>query len=208
MAYLILVRHGMSEYNAKSLWTGWDDPSITKEGRQQARKAGEALKDMHIDQGFTPPQKRSKETLQEILSTIGQSNIPITEDRAIMERNYGVYTAKNKWEIKKEVGDIEFLNLRRGWDYPIPNGESLKQVYKRVIPFFKKQILPQLIAGKNIIIVSSGNALRSLVKYLEHIPDDKIAEFEIGIGQVLCYQIDANGVVVGKEIRTEKTQVP
>lgn len=208
MAYLILVRHGMSEYNAKSLWTGWDDPSLTDEGQEQARFAAKAIEDIPINSAFVPPQKRSIETLQRILSTLNRVDIPITQDNAIKERNYGIYTAKNKWEIQKELGVEEFQKIRRGWDYPIQSGESLKSVYDRVIPYYQQHIQPELISGKNVIIVSSGNALRSLVKHLENIPDDKIADFEIGIGQVLCYQIDANGVVVEKEIRTEKTQVP
>lgn len=207
MAYLILIRHCMSSYNAKGLWTGWDDPSLTEEGREQAKQAAMALLHMPIDLAFTPPQKRSKETLQEILSAL-QKGVPIVEDKAIMERDYGIYTAKNKWEIKKQLGEEEFLRLRRGWDYPIPNGESLKQVYNRVIPFYQSHMLPKLMEGKNIILVSSGNALRSLVKFLDSIPDDKIAQFEIAVGEILIYTIDENGKVVSKERRNATNPVP
>ena len=207
MAYLILIRHCMSSYNAKGLWTGWDDPSLTDEGRQQAKLAAKALKNIAIDVAFVPPQKRSIETLQEILAVL-QKNVPITKDRAIMERNYGDFTAKNKWEVKKELGDEEFLNLRRGWDYPIPNGESLKQVYSRVIPFYQNQILPKLKIGKNVILVSSGNALRSLVKLLDNIPDAKISQFEIAVGEILIYTVDEKGNVVHREKRNSQNPVP
>jgi len=207
MAYLILIRHCMSSYNAKGLWTGWDDPSLTDEGRQQAKLAAKALKNIAIDVAFVPPQKRSIETLQEILAVL-QKNVPITKDRAIMERNYGDFTAKNKWEVKKELGDEEFLNLRRGWDYPIPNGESLKQVYSRVIPFYQNQILPKLKIGKNVILVSSGNALRSLVKLLDNIPDAQISQFEIAVGEILIYTVDEKGNVVHREKRNSQNPVP
>ena len=207
MAYLILIRHCMSSYNAKGLWTGWDDPSLTDEGRQQAKLAAKTLKNIAIDVAFVPPQKRSIETLQEILAVL-QKNVPITKDRAIMERNYGDFTAKNKWEVKKELGDEEFLNLRRGWDYPIPNGESLKQVYSRVIPFYQNQILPKLKIGKNVILVSSGNALRSLVKLLDNIPDAQISQFEIAVGEILIYTVDEKGNVVHREKRNSQNPVP
>src|SRR3989344_4445654 len=138
MSYLVLVRHGKSEWNEKGLWTGWRD-------------------------------------------------IPLNE------RNYGDYTEKNKWQIKEEVGEEEFQKIRRSWDYPPPNGESLKMVYVRAIPYFKSEIEPHLEDGKNVIIASSGNALRALVKYLENIPDDKIGDLEIGTGEAYVYQIDESG---------------
>lgn len=207
MAYLILVRHCMSSYNAKGLWTGWDDPSLTDEGRQQAKLAAKALENISIDIAFSPPQKRSIETLQEILAVL-QKNAQIIQDRAIMERNYGDFTAKNKWEVKKQLGETEFLRLRRGWDYPIPNGESLKQVYDRLIPFYQNQILPKLMEGKNIILVSSGNALRALVKFLDNIPDGQISQFEIAVGEILIYTVDENGNVVQREKRNSQNPVP
>ncbi len=208
MAYLILVRHGMSEYNAKSLWTGWDDPCLTEEGRQQARNAGKSLTDIPLDYGYTAALKRAKETLEEIKKVLNRQDLPTTENKALNERNYGDFTGKNKWEVKKMVGDEEFHKIRRGWDYPIPNGESLKQVYEREIPYFESEILPKIKSGKNVIISSSGNALRAIVKYLEHIPDDKIAEFEIAIGEVLLYDIDKNGNIVKKDRRNTTNLVP
>ncbi len=151
--------------------------------------------------------QRAKHTLDIIRETRG-IDLKVTENKALNERNYGDFTAKNKWEVKKELGDDEFLKLRRSWDYPVPNGESLKQVYERVIPYYTQEILPKIKLGKNIIIASSGNALRALVKHLENISDEKITGVEIGTGEVYVYELDKEGNVVSKEIRAENPIIP
>lgn len=200
MAYLVLVRHGLSDYNKKGLWTGWTDVSLAPEGIDQAKKTGEQLKDIHINYCYTSLLRRTQETLHEILQVTGQFPETIS-DKAFNERNYGVYTGKNKWDVQKDVGEEQFQNIRRSWDFPIPEGESLKQVYDREIPYFEEDVLPKLKAGKNVIIVSSGNPLRALVKYLENIPDDKIGELEIGTGEAYIYEINSDGNIVNHEIR-------
>lgn len=201
MAYLVLVRHGLSEYNKRGLWCGWIDPDLTPEGREEAKRAGEALKEIHFDVAYTSILKRAQQTLEEIKKEISQSDIPTTIAWELNERNYGDYTNKNKWQVKEEVGEETFQKIRRSWDYPIPNGESLKQVYQRTIPYYQREIEPKLKEGKNIIITSSGNALRALVKYLENVSDEKIGGFEIGTGEVYVYQIDSDGGVLNKEVR-------
>ncbi|MGE5042159.1 MAG: 2,3-bisphosphoglycerate-dependent phosphoglycerate mutase [Candidatus Levyibacteriota bacterium] len=200
MSYLVLVRHGLSEYNKKGLWTGWTDVSLAPEGIEQAKKTGEELKDIRIDYAYTSDLKRTQETLHEILQVIGQFP-EITSDKAFNERNYGIYTGRNKWDVKKEVGEEKFLDIRRVYDYSIPEGESLKQVYEREVPYYKAEIEPKLMAGKNVVIASSGNPLRALVKYLENISDEDIDKLEIGTGEAYVYQIDSNGKVINKEIR-------
>lgn len=207
MAYIALVRHGLSEYNKKGLWTGWDDPPLVPEGRIEAQKTGEQLKDIRFDYGYTNVLKRCIETLDIIKQTLNQSDLPVIQNKAINERNYGDYTAKNKWQVKDEIGKEEFLKLRRGWDYSIPNGESLKQVYDREIPYYKSEIEPKLNEGKNIIIASSGNSLRAIIKYIENIPDAQIAEVEIGIGEAFVYNIDQYGKVTSKQIRARNPMV-
>ncbi len=207
MAFLLLVRHGSSDYNEKGLWTGWADPSLTEKGQDEAHRAGQSLKNVRIDYAFTSSLKRAKETLEEMQKTLGIS-VPVTEHEALNERNYGDYTGKNKWEIKEKLGEEEFLRIRRGWDHPIPNGESLKQVYERVVPYYKKEIEPLLVQGKNVIVVSSGNALRALVKYLEKIPDLEIPKLEIGTGETYCYTIDATGNVTHKDIKFANPNIP
>jgi 2,3-bisphosphoglycerate-dependent phosphoglycerate mutase len=203
MAYLVLVRHGESEYNAKSWWTGWADPSLTEKGREQARLAAEKLKDIHFDYAYTSVLKRAKETWEEIQKIIGQEDVPMTEDKALNERDYGDMTGKNKWEVKEQVGEEEFMKIRRAWDYPPPNGESLQMVHSRVIPYYESEILPKLKMGKNIIIAAHGNSLRALIKDLDHVSDIDIPNLEMATGGVYVYNIDESGNVVNKEVRVE-----
>jgi 2,3-bisphosphoglycerate-dependent phosphoglycerate mutase len=200
MAQLILVRHGESEWNAKGLWTGWTDINLSENGRVEAQKAGELLKDVHPDFAYTSSLKRAQQTLEEIQKVIG-TNLQPTIDKALNERDYGDYTGKNKWDIKKEVGEEEFQRIRRSWDYPPPNGESLKMVYDRVLPYYESEILPKLKEGKNVIIAAHGNSLRALIKHLENISDEEIPTVELATGGVYVYTLDANGIVTNKEIR-------
>ena len=111
---------------------------------------------------------------------------------------------RKKDEIRKileEYGEEQFLKWRRSWDYPVPGGETLKDVYARVVPYYQREILPQLREGRNVLIAAHGNSLRALVKYLENIPDDEISKLEIGTGEVYVYQVDPQGRIVSKEIR-------
>jgi 2,3-bisphosphoglycerate-dependent phosphoglycerate mutase len=200
MSKLVLVRHGKSEWNEKGLWTGWRDIPLAQKGIEEAQTTGEQLKDIHFDYAYTSALMRAQQTLAEILRVLSQTP-PITNNQALNERDYGDYTEKNKWDIQKELGEDEFQKIRRSWDYPPPNGESLKMVYERVLPYFESEILPHLKEGKNVIIAAHGNSLRALVKYLENISEDDIANLEIGTGEAYVYDIDANGKVTNKEIR-------
>lgn len=202
MATLVLIRHGKSEWNELGLWTGWKDIPLAPKGIEEAQRTGRQLKDIHFDYAYTSALMRAQQTLDEILKVIDQTP-PIIKNEALNERNYGDYTAKNKWDIQKEVGEEEFQKIRRSWDYPPPNGESLKMVYDRVYPYFMTEILPKLKGGKNIIIAAHGNSLRALVKHLENISDEDIADLEIGTGEAYVYQIDEQGKVTSKEIRGE-----
>lgn len=201
MAYLALVRHGTSEYNAKGLWAGWENPELTEEGKEDAKKAGEQLKNIHFDEAYCSDLIRHKQTLHIILDTIKQKHVSINESNALKERNYGDYNGKNKWEVKKLLGENEFLKLRRGWDYPIPNGESLKQVYEREVPYLETKIIPEIKSGKNVLIVGSGNNLRAVVKYIEDLPEKEIADVSISPGEIYLYEINEAGEVTHKEIR-------
>ncbi len=207
MAHLVLVRHGESEWNAKGLWTGWTDVNLSENGRIEARKAGDLLKDIHFDLAYTSALKRAQQTLEEIQGIL-QTQLQPTADKALNERDYGDLTGKNKWDVKKEFGEEQFQKWRRGWDTPPPNGESLKDVYNRVIPYYETEILPKLKEGKNIIIAAHGNSLRSLVKFLENIPDDEIAELEMPLGEPFVFQINEEGKVISKEVRSIGTIAP
>src|SRR5215204_571158 len=201
MAYLALVRHGQSEWNALGLWTGLRDIELNDIGIEEARQAAESLRGITFDVAYTSALKRAHQTLEKILDTLGQNGIPTTADAAINERDYGDLTAKNKWDVQKEYGDEQFMKWRRSWDYPVPGGETLKDVYARVAPYYDAHILPDLEAGKNVIVAAHGNSLRALVKHLEDIPDAEIPKLEIGTGEVYVYQVGANGKITGKEVR-------
>lgn len=201
MAYLVLVRHGLSEYNKLGLWAGWIDVELADEGRKEAELTAHKLLDIRFDNAFTSSLKRAKETLKLMLPVLQQEYTPITEAKELNERNYGSFAGKNKWQVKESLGDEEFMKLRRSWDYPIPDGESLKQVYERVIPYYQKHIEPLLKEGQNILLVSSGNALRALVKYLEDVPSSEITKLEIGTGEAYVYQIDPDGHILNHEVR-------
>jgi 2,3-bisphosphoglycerate-dependent phosphoglycerate mutase len=199
MSYLILVRHGESEWNEKGLWTGLTDIGLSEKGKEESRNAGEKLKSFPIDLAYTSVLLRAKQTLDEI-RTILNLDLPIFESAALNERDYGIYTGKNKWEIQKEVGNGEFQKIRRGWDVPIKNGESLKDVYNRAVPYYTAEILPKLKDRKNVLIVAHGNSLRALVKYLENISDGHIENLEIATGEIYTYKLDTNGNIASKKI--------
>ncbi|MEK7573507.1 MAG: 2,3-bisphosphoglycerate-dependent phosphoglycerate mutase [Patescibacteria group bacterium] len=201
MSYLVFVRHGESTYNAKGVWTGWDNPPLSEKGFEEARQAGQLLKDIKFDIAYTSDLLRAQQTLDEIKKILG-IEIPTIISPEIKERNYGDYTDKNKWEVEKELGEEEFKKLRRSFDYPVPNGESLKDVYNRTVPYFTREILPKLKEGKNVLIVAHGNSLRALTKYIENISDEGIENVEIPTGQVIVYQINPEGKVASKEIKT------
>jgi len=203
MAYLVFVRHGQSEWNALGIWTGWGNPSLSDKGRAEARHAAEYLQDIPLHKAYTSKLKRAQETLHEIKKALDNATIDTIEHEALNERNYGDYTAKNKWEIKDQLGEEEFNKLRRNWDHPIPGGETLKDVHARALPYYEQHILEDLKHGKNVIVAAHGNSLRALMKHLQEVPDDKIHEVEIGTGAVLVYEISEDGKVIGKELRAQ-----
>ena len=202
MAYLVLVRHGQSEWNSLGLWTGQEDVPLTEQGKAEAREAAKHLQDITLHKAHTSDLSRSQQTLHEIKQALNHIELPTSIDAALSERHYGDYQAKNKWDIKEQVGDEIFTKLRRSWDHPVPNGETLKDVHDRVIPYYTKHILEDLKAGKNIIISAHGNSLRALMKHLDEVADDRVHELEIGTGGVHIYEISENGSVINKEIRS------
>ena len=197
MAHLILIRHGKSTWNATGQWTGWTDVELNEDGVAEAKRAGEALKDIEIHKAHVSDLKRAQQTLDHIKAVLGK-DIETKTDAALRERSYGIYTGKNKWQVKEEVGEEEFRNIRRSWDHPIPEGESLKDVYARVVPYYEKHILPDLKAGKNVLVSAHGNSLRALIKKLDNISDAAICDLEVGTGEIHCYAFDKEGNITGK----------
>ena len=198
---LYLIRHTESEWNNLGIWTGLTDIHLSKKGIKSAQKVGELVKNFKFDYIFDTPLSRSQETLAVILEgSVNNKDVPVEHAKEFNERDYGDYTGKNKWEIKKIIGEEEFLKLRRGWDSNVPNGENLKMVYERAVPFFLQRVMPLIKEGKNVLIVAHGNSIRALTKYIENISDEGVADVEINWGSVIIYDLDENGYSLNKEI--------
>ncbi len=202
MAYLILVRHGLTNWNQEGRWHGLTDIPLNEEGKAQARQAAQAIKDLKIDTAYTSELSRTKQTYQEICNSLSLS-CPIVHDKALNERDYGMFTGKNKWDVEASLGEKEFQKMRRDFNAPIPGGESLKDVYGRVVPFYQDQIMKDLKMGKNVLVVSSGNTLRALIKYIDNISDKDISKFELNFGEIRIFQFDQVGNIINRETRAE-----
>lgn len=190
---LYIIRHGESEWNALGKWTGSTDVHATAKGIEHSAELGKKLTDTHLDFGYTSQQIRTLETLEAVMNGSGKLDLPHEASHALNERDYGVYTGMNKNQIKDAIGEEAFNELRRSWDSPVEGGESLEQVYQRVMPFYLRVILPRLRHGQNILVVAHGNSIRSLVKYIENISNEDIGDMEMIQDEVLCYSVDNEG---------------
>ncbi|HEY6736259.1 MAG TPA: 2,3-bisphosphoglycerate-dependent phosphoglycerate mutase, partial [Candidatus Saccharimonadia bacterium] len=183
-------------------WTGLTDVELTEKGRAEARAAGQTLEGITFGAAHTSNLKRAQDTLAEILAELKQTELEAKKSTALNERDYGILTGKNKWQAKEEYGDEQFTKWRRGWNEPIPEGETLKDVHDRAVPYYEEHILADLKAGKNVIVAAHGNTLRALVKHIEDIAENDIPSLEIGTGEVYLYEInEATGQVIAKEIK-------
>ena len=218
MSKLILVRHGQSIWNLENRFTGWYDVELSENGILEAQKAGELLiaENIYIDHAYTSYLKRANNTLKIILKNMSLKNMNIVRSWEFNERHYGSLTGLNKAEMKEKLGENQIKIYRRSWDIAppeleknndfnprsdkiynnidsrfIPNTESLKDTYDRVIPYFDLNIKTKIIDGKNIIIAAHGNSLRALCKKLFNISNDKINELEIPTGNPLVINLDA-----------------
>lgn len=203
---LVISRHAESEWNLLGKWTGWTDVNLTDKGYHEATLLGEELRDIAFDAAYTSELKRTQQTCDGVLEGKGdQADLPRITAKDLNERDYGDLTGKNKWEVKDEIGDEAFNGIRRGWDYPVPGGETLKDVYARAIPYFEAEILPRLQRGENILVVSHGNTIRALMKHLDQIPDADMGKVEMPFGALLVYSFvsDSNLPVDKGERRIE-----
>lgn len=208
MGKLVIVRHGESTWNAKGVWTGTTDVHLTDKGRHESDLMGQALHDIRFDQVYVSEQIRTSETLHGILKYSPTPDVPVTVTGAFNERDYGVFTGKNKWEVKEAIGEEAFQQLRRSWDYPVEGGETIKDVYQRSVPFYKEQVVPLLQKDKTVLIVAHGNSIRSLIKYIETISDQEISNIEMIFGTAVIYDTDENGHMVSKTTRTIDSPLP
>ena len=190
MPNLVTVRHGQSQWNLENKFTGWIDIDLSEKGIEEAKSAGEKLKGFKFDKAFTSALTRAQRTLDIILGIIDQKNIPIEKDKALNERMYGDLQGLNKDETRKKFGDEQVKLWRRSYDIAPPNGESLKDTAARVIPYWESNIVPELKAGKDILISAHGNSLRALVMYLEKLSKEQILETEIPTGVPKYYNLD------------------
>lgn len=199
---LIFVRHAESEWNKLGKWTGVTDIHLTAKGRHEAAIMGKTVQDIMVHHLYTSQQIRAVETLIHMMETAQElKELPYERISHLNERDYGEYTGLNKWEVLEQLGEETFTGIRRGWDHPIPGGETMKMVHERAVPFYKDHILPKLREGKNVMVVSHGNTIRSLIKYLESVSDEDIAELEMPFGQILLYHVNEDGLHHSKEVR-------
>lgn len=207
---LILIRHGQSEWNQKNLFTGWTDVPLSSQGFEEAKQAGQFLKNKSFtfDCAFCSVLERSVQTMQILLKEMNLSSIPITKAWQLNERHYGKLQGQNKQDMIKKYGSDQVQQWRRDYnskppllpepqiskdldlykglkDWPL--GESLKDTENRVIPFWKNFILKKIQQGQKILVVAHGNSLRALIKHLEAISDEDISSLEIQTGKPLLY---------------------
>ena len=194
---LVLVRHGQSEWNKKNLFTGWKDPNLTDLGIEEAKQAGNLLKErgLAFDIMFTSDLFRAQETGRIILDQMNLSHIEVVKDQSLNERNYGDLAGLNKDEAKVKWGDEQVHIWRRSFDIPPPGGESLKNTAERVLPYFNSEILPKIRESQNILVAAHGNSLRALVMELEKISSDEIVKLEIATGDPLTYECSDKGII-------------
>jgi len=190
MPNLIIIRHGQSIWNVENRFTGDTDVDLTAVGEAEAKHAAMLLKNYPFEVAYTSVLKRAIHTLQIILEETNNLSIPVFKNAALNERNYGDLQGLNKADTIKKYGEAQVLHWRRGYDDVPPNGESLKDTYNRVVPYYKREIIPQLSVVKNVLIVAHGNSLRALMMLLENIPETAITDVEIGTGNPRIYQFN------------------
>lgn len=199
---LVIVRHGESDWNAEGRWTGSTDVHLSQKGIADSVAMGKKLADIKFDYAYTSQQIRSRETLENIINSSGKVDLHSEASTALNERDYGVYTGMQKDKVREAVGDKAFDELRRSWDSPVEGGESLRDVYQRTIPFYLRIILPRVRHGQNVLLVAHGNSIRSLIKYIENISDEKIGAMEMLQDAALVYEVDFDGRMKDKSVVT------
>ena len=217
MYKLVLMRHGESQWNLENRFTGWTDVDLTETGREQARRAGELLKEkgFAFDLAYTSVLKRAIRTLWITLDAMDAMYLPVHNSWRLNERSYGALQGLNKAETAAKFGEEQVLIWRRAYaiapdpipqDDPrhprfdvryakipasdIPATECLKDTVARVLPFWSESIAPAIRAGRRVLISAHGNSLRALIKHLDNMSDDDIVHLNIPTGQPLVYELD------------------
>lgn len=223
---LVLIRHGESEWNKLNLFTGWTDVELSEKGVEEAKAGGRSLKEagFDFDLCYTSYLKRAIHTLNLVLSEMDREWLPVTKTWKLNERHYGALQGLNKAETAEKYGEEKVKIWRRSFDVQppalettdernpalqeayrnenkdeLPLAESLKDTIARAVPYYEQEILPQMKAGKRVIIAAHGNSLRALVKYFENLTDEEIIGVNIPTGVPLVYTFDDNGKFISKE---------
>ena len=215
---LILLRHGNSDWNQKNLFTGWVDVGLSDQGTTEARRAGELLAESGLKPEilYTSVLTRAIQTANLALEVADRLWIPVKRTWRLNERHYGALQGKDKAQTLAEYGPEKFQTWRRSFDVPpppldddaeysqvhderyvgidgeVPRTESLKLVIERMLPYWESDITVDLAAGKTVLVTAHGNSLRALVKHLDNVSDDDIAELNIPTGIPLVYELDDN----------------
>ena len=221
---LILLRHGESEWNAKNLFTGWVDVELSEKGRAEAKRGGELLKSKNLlpDILHTSVLRRAIDTSQIALEACERAWIPVRRSWRLNERHYGALQGKDKAATLAEYGEAQFKLWRRSFDVPpppiaddnqysqaneakyaelglaLPKSECLKDVVARMMPYWNESIIPDLKSGKRVLVTAHGNSLRALVKHLDGISDNDIADLNIPTGIPLLYELNENFMPIKK----------
>ena len=198
---LVLVRHGQSEWNLKNLFTGWRDVDLTELGHEEAKAGGQKLKarGLKFDIAFTSALQRAQKTCQHILDAVGQSDLKTIRDQALNERDYGDLSGLNKDDARKKWGEEQVHVWRRSYDVPPPGGESLKDTAERVLPYAEAHILPDVMAGRRVLVAAHGNSLRALIMKLEGLSGEEIIRRELATGVPILYRFGPDGAIVEKQ---------
>jgi 2,3-bisphosphoglycerate-dependent phosphoglycerate mutase len=200
MALLVLVRHGESQWNLDNRFTGWVDVPLTETGRREAHRAGQLLRGMRFDRGFTSVLQRAIETLDIILEEIEEPDLPVERDAALNERHYGDLQGLNKAETAAKFGAEQVHIWRRSYDVAPPNGESLKDTAARTLPYFERVIVPRLTAGDHVLVVAHGNSLRSIVMHLDRLSKEQVLELNLATAVPVVYDLSADMSIRSKRI--------
>lgn len=199
MGTLVLIRHGLSQWNLENRFTGWTDIPLAQRGAEDATKTPAVLGDLTFDLAFTSRLRRASDTLTTVLKGLGQTSVPVEYDSALNERHYGDLQGLNKAEMIKKFGEDQVKIWRRSYATPPPNGESIQDCVKRVLPYFRQYILPHVYAGKTVIVAAHGNSLRPIFRELDHLDDDTTATLEVLLTTPYVYRFEGEKMV-------EKTQ--
>lgn len=200
---LVLVRHGESEFNRQDRFTGLKNPPLTSTGVQEAVAAGRTLhaRGFSCDVAFTSKLKRAQQSLALILKELHATAIPIFEDAALNERDYGVLAGMTREAASRRWGDARIQLWRRSYDVAPPDGESLAMTAKRTLPFLERSILPLLGIGRRVLVVAHGNSLRSIVMALDQRSPEEIVKISFATGTMLIYRLfDLDRIVERVEI--------